>query len=123
MRSAAARQASYRRGHAAEWLALAALMLKGWRPLARRYGGKGGEIDLVMIRGGTIAFVEVKARARIEDAALSVTAEKRRLFSRLARAWLARNPWAMEKTLRFDTVFVAPRRWPAHVPNAYPLDL
>ncbi len=116
------RRSAYRRGHRAEWLALLALMLKGWRPIARRYGGKGGEIDLIVARGDTVAFVEVKARARLDDAAIAVTAEKRRLFSRLSRAWLARNPWAANRSLRFDTVFVAPRRWPLHVPDAFPLE-
>lgn len=118
----AVRQAAHKRGHSAEWLALAALMLKGWRPLARRYGGKGGEIDLIMIRGGTVAFVEVKARASHDVAAMAITAEKRRLFARTVRMWLARNPWAMTRTLRADAVFVAPWRWPVHLSNAFVLE-
>ena len=44
-------------GRRAEWLAILWLTAKGYRLLERRFGGKGGEIDLVMKRGRTIAFV------------------------------------------------------------------
>lgn len=121
-RDQTARQAALKRGHSAEWLALALLMLKGWRPLARRYGGKGGEIDLIMIRGSTVAFVEVKARASHNAAAIAITPEKRRLFARTVRTWLARNPWAMTRTLRADAVFVTRWRWPVHLTHAFVLE-
>jgi putative endonuclease len=43
--AAARRRATYARGRTAEAAALAALLLKGYRPLARRYCAAGGEID------------------------------------------------------------------------------
>lgn len=110
-------------GRRAEWLAILWLSVKGYRLLDRRFGGKGGEIDLVMRRGRTIAFVEVKARSRIEDAMAAVTAEKRRLVERRVRQWLARNPWAVGHDLRADAVFLAPWRAPRHVPAAFDLVL
>ena len=110
-------------GRRYEAIALAWLRLKGYRLLARRFGGKGGEIDLIMLRGDTVAFVEIKARARIEDAALTITAEKRRLVEGRMRQWLSRNPWAMQRTLRADAVFLAPWRLPRHVPDAFTLRL
>jgi Holliday junction resolvase-like predicted endonuclease len=58
MRTAAQRHLSLARGHVAEVKALAALMLKGYRPLARRYAVQGGEIDIIVARRDTIAFVE-----------------------------------------------------------------
>lgn len=108
-------------GRRYELLALLWLMGKGYRPLAHRLGGKGGEIDLVMKRGRAIAFVEVKARREIDVAAASVTAEKRRLVEARIRHWLARNPWAMDHDLRADTVFLAPWRMPRHVVAAFEL--
>ena len=110
-------------GQRAEWLAILWLSGKGYRLLERRFGGKGGEIDLVMKRGRTIAFVEVKARGRLEDALIAVTAEKQRLVERRVRRWLARNPWASDHHLRADTVFLAPWRRPRHVPAAFELVL
>ena len=123
MRTAAARHLSVARGRVAEAKALAWLMLKGWRPLARRFALHGGEIDLIVRRGETVAFVEVKARPGMDLAAEAIGARKRRRFSRAARAWLARNPWAMDRTLRADAVFVAPRRWPRHLVAAFELEM
>ena len=116
------RRATHRRGLSAEAVALAWLFLKGYRPLARRFAASGGEIDLVCRRGRTVVLVEVKARGRLDEARTAITPEKRRRFSRAARAWAARNPWAASFTIRADAVFVAPGRWPEHVPGAFELE-
>lgn len=110
-------------GRRGEWLAVAFLTLKGYRLLQRRFGGKGGEIDLIMARGDDIVFVEVKARAALDDAAIAITADKRRLMEARIRQWLARNPWAMQRNLRADAVFLAPWRLPRHVPRVFELVL
>ena len=123
MRTAAGRRRfTFLRGLGAERIALAWLMLRGWRPLARRYAEAGGEIDLIMRRGGTVAFVEVRARATMETALESIDAGKRRRLCRAARAWRSRHPWAAGLTTRGDAVFVAPGEWPRHVPDAFELD-
>ena len=80
-------------------------------------------IDLIVARGETVAFVEVKARPQMELAFEAIGSAKRRRFSRAARAWLARHPWAMHRTLRADAVFVAPRRWPKHVEGAFEIEM
>jgi len=124
MRTAAGRRAfTYLRGRGAERLALLWLLMKGYRPVARRYVAGGGEIDLIMRRGGTVAFVEVKARGTMEAALTTIDAAKRRRVSRAARAWLARNPRAAGLTYRADAVFLAPGAWPRHLPAAFELDL
>lgn len=110
-------------GRRGEWLAVAFLSLKGYRLLQRRFGGKGGEIDLIMVRGDDIVFVEVKARAMLDTAATAITADKRRLIEARIRQWLARNPWAMQRNLRADAVFLAPWRLPRHVPGVFELVL
>ena len=110
-------------GRRSEWLAILWLAAKGYRLLARRFGGKGGEIDLIVKRGRTVAFVEVKARRTIEDALGAITQQKQRLIEARIRQWLAQNPWAMDHHLRADAVFLAPRRWPRHVPAVFPLVL
>jgi putative endonuclease len=102
-------------GLKAESIAVMLLRLKGYSIVARRYAVSGGEIDLIARRGGAIAFVEVKARADLDDAAAAISATKRRR--------IARNPWAAGLTLRGDAVFVAPRRLPRHAPSAYRLEI
>ena len=124
MKTAAGRRTfTYLRGRGAERVALLWLLAKGYRPLARRFSASGGEIDLVVRRGATIAFVEVKARASMEAALASIDAAKRRRFSRAARAWITRNPSPSGFTFRADAVFIAPGAFPRHVPAAFELDL
>jgi putative endonuclease len=124
MRTAAERRRlTEARGRAAEAAALALLLLKGYRVLAWRFSAAGGEVDLVVARGGTVAFVEVKARSNLDLARIAIDARKRRRVSRAARAWLARNPWAMTKTLRGDAVFLARGVWPRHVKAAFELEM
>ena len=113
------RRAAYRHGHLAEALAAALLLVKGFKLLARRYKTPLGEIDLIVKRGRTIAFVEVKARAFERDALESVgRAEERRMVD-AADLWLAKHPDAAGLDLRYDMVVVAPWRLPKHVPDAF----
>jgi putative endonuclease len=93
----------------------------GWRILERRFLAGGGEIDLVALRGDCVAFVEVKARGSMDAAAMSITPQKIQRMRRAANAWLARNPWAVGKTLRADAVFLAPRKWPRHEVSIFDL--
>ncbi len=118
------RRRAHRFGLRAEALAAFWLLAKGYRILARRYLVKGGEIDLIVARGDAIAFVEVKARASLEEALSSIQETKRRRISKAARVWLMRNPWAASGwTLRGDAVFVSPWRLPRHAVAAYMLTI
>lgn len=124
MKTAAGRRVlTHGRGRAAERLALLWLLGKGWRPLARRFAVPGGEIDLVMRRGRTIAFVEVKARGTLDAASTAIDGGKRRRISRAARAWLTRHPDLADLTFRADAVFLAPGSWPRHAVAIFELDL
>ena len=117
------RRATFLRGHRAETIALLYLLTKGYRPVARRYSAAGGEIDLIMRRGDTIAFIKVKARVLMDDALSAITATKRRRFSRAVRSWVSRHAWAEGKTWRADAVFIAPKRWPRHIVSAFELEM
>lgn len=100
-------------GLEAEWLAAIYLRLKGYRILARRFSAAGGEIDLVVERFGTLAFIEVKARADIGTALVAVSADKRARIERAARVFLSRLK-TQPTTIRLDAVFISPHALPRH---------
>ena len=100
-------------GDAAEDRALAHLVDKGLKLLARNYrtpGRGGGEIDLVMREpGGTLVFIEVRKRSSnsFGGAAASVGHVKQRRIIFAARHYLMRL--AQMPPCRFDVVSVQDR--------------
>jgi putative endonuclease len=110
---------AYRRGHSSEWLAALALMVKGFRIVARRYRTKLGEIDLIARRGNLVLIVEVKARTTLVAAMEAIGRESERRIEGAADMWLSRQPDYGKLSVRFDMVAVLPWRWPVHVENAF----
>jgi putative endonuclease len=113
------RQKAYRRGHSSEWLAAAALLVKGYRILALRYRTKLGEIDLIARRGDLVLIVEVKARRTLAEAMQAIARDSERRIEAAADLWLARQPDFGKLSVRFDMVAVLPWRWPVHVENVF----
>jgi putative endonuclease len=113
------RVAAFRTGLSAETRAAAYLMAKGYRILARRFKTPYGEIDIVARRRNLIAFVEVKARARLEDAAYAVTPRQQQRIIAAAQGWLMAHPEHAEFEMRFDAMLIAPRSLPRHLPAAF----
>ena len=110
-------------GDSAEEAAADFLAARGYRILSRNFVVRGGEIDIVAAGEGVIAFVEVKARERMETALAAITEAKRRRLARAASAWVARHPWAgQDWNLRGDAVFLDARRPPLHIEDAFALE-
>jgi len=113
------RVAAFRTGISAESRAAAFLMAKGYRILAKRFRTPHGEIDIVARRRNLIAFVEVKARATLDDAAFAVTPRQQQRIIDAAQGWLVAHPEHAEFELRFDAMLIAPKRLPRHVLAAF----
>jgi putative endonuclease len=113
------RKAAFKLGVSAEGRAALLLAAKGYREVARRWRSPVGEVDLVVRRGRTLVFVEVKARPRIDDAAWSVLTRQKRRIVAAAEAWLAAHPEHAGYDIRFDAVLVAPGRLPQHLVAAF----
>jgi putative endonuclease len=108
-------EAAGRRGELAAELYLRA---KGWSVLARRRKTPLGEIDLIVRRGRTIAFVEVKWRRREEDLALAI--DEYRLRRVAAAAEAVCHEYATDgEDVRVDVILLAPGRLPHHIVNAW----
>ena len=86
------RQVAFALGLSAESRAAAYLIAKGYRIVARRFRSPVGEIDIVARRRGTLIFVEVKARERLDDAAEAVIVRQQRRIIAAAEMWLASHP-------------------------------
>jgi putative endonuclease len=107
-----------KRGRGAETLACWYLRLKGWRILARRARVPGGEVDIVARRGGTLAFVEVKARASEAAAAFALDEWRLRRVA-VAAERLAPRYMRAGDDIRIDALFIVPRRLPMHLPDVW----
>jgi putative endonuclease len=113
------REDAEKRGRRAEFVALWYLRLKGYKLLARRFKSHLGEVDLIMRKGTTTAFIEVKARKTTDQAILSVTTWQSRRISAASSSWVKRDPVAAAGICRFDIVAVPSHWWPTHIENAF----
>jgi len=117
---AAKRRGADRFGRLAETLCAWRLRLAGYRIIARRYRSPVGEIDLVAIRGGTVAFIEVKARSGRAEAMEALDGRQRRRIMRAASLYLSQHQALGGAAARFDVMVVVP--WP-HLRCLWPLHL
>ncbi|MDG2516898.1 YraN family protein [Lysobacter soli] len=94
------------RGAAVEAAARAYLSRAGLRDVAANANYRFGELDLVMLDGSTLVFVEVRYRrdARFGGGAASVDVHKRRKLVQAASAFLAHHPKHANAPCRFDVV-------------------
>ena len=110
-------------GLRAETLATFWLRAQLFTILDRNYRVQGGEIDIVAQRGHLIVFVEVKARADLETAALAITPQKQRRIQRAVHHWLARHPRSTGCALRADAILIAPGQLPRRIAGVFDLSI
>jgi putative endonuclease len=82
--------------------------VRGWRVLGANVRAGGNELDLIVRRGSSLRFVEVKERtgSGFGGAVGAVGAEKQRRVRRAAEAYLALHPELARLDLGFDVVAV-----------------
>lgn len=111
--------AAQKRGALAEALAVWRLRLAGWRIVARDLRLGPAQIDIVARRGRVLAFVEVKRRTRLDDAAEALHPAQRARIFRAAEIFLAMRPEFAAFETRFDAILIAPGRFPEHRQDAW----
>jgi putative endonuclease len=112
-------------GELGERIAERWLRRQGWRVVQRRYRSGHRDIDLVVERDGTVAFVEVKARrgSQFGDPVEAVNWSKQKQLIRSASTWIDRHGKPSE-CYRFDVVGVlveGERVRVRHIANAFSL--
>jgi len=94
-------------GRDAEDAAVAALLAEGWLVLGRRIRTPAGELDLIAEKAGLLAFIEVKARPSLAEAAWALSARQRSRLLAAAECWLAEHAGHGHAGIRFDLLLVA----------------
>ena len=84
------------------------LRRRGLRTVDRNFHCRAGEIDLIMLDGPVLVFVEVRYRRsnRFGSGADSVTPVKQRRIITAARQFLGRRRSHRERPCRFDVVSI-----------------
>ena len=101
-----ATRSTFAAGRAAERRAWWFYRLRGYRILDQNAWSGGNELDLVVRRGGRLAFVEVKAKGGpgLGSPFEMVTLEKQRRLRRAAESWLAAHPEEAQLEASFEVV-------------------
>lgn len=113
------KRTNHRNGILAEYIALLWLTLKGYRLVALRYKTPLGEVDLIVRRGRTLAFIEVKARANTRDAAEAIHAKNQSRVMQAAQIFLMNHPAYADYQVRFDAVLITWYKRPQHLAHAF----
>lgn len=110
------------RGREAESIAAAYLQKRGLRIAERNWRCRFGEIDLIAHDGGSIVFVEVRARSSRQygGAAESIDLRKRGRLVAAASQYLART--GVDVPCRFDAVLIEAAGSPQWIRNAFTAD-
>ncbi|MGZ6014772.1 MAG: YraN family protein [Phenylobacterium sp.] len=111
--------AARKSGRRAEVLAALWLMMKGYRILGFRLKTRQAEIDLLALRGRTLAVVEVKQRTSLLAALETVTYDQRQRLRRAGAALAAGRPALQGAAVRLDLMALAPGKLPRHIPDAW----
>lgn len=113
------RQKYEARGRFGEALAAWRLRFAGYRIVAAREKTPFGEIDLIAVKRGLVAFVEVKARPDLRACIESVSARQRQRIEQAAIWLIGQRPALRQRQTRFDIIGVIPYRLPIHVKDAW----
>lgn len=100
---------SHVRGKRAELAALNFLEKNRLKLLEQNYRGPGGEIDLIMLDGNIIVFIEVRYRAK-NSYAFAIESIDHRKCGRIiktGRKYLQENRWTSGNLCRFDVITVS----------------
>jgi putative endonuclease len=93
-------------GARVEWRARLHYLVRGYRVLATNAWAGGNELDLVVRRGRSLVFCEVKGKGgeRYGDPLEMVGPEKQRRLRRAAEAWLGAHPDLADLEMTFEVV-------------------
>lgn len=111
---------NYYKGLWAEVIAAGYLVLRGYRIRSWRYKTSVGEIDLVVSRGRTLVFVEVKVRPTLDVGSEAILPQSHPRLMRAGDHYLNRLGGKQRgyfENIRFDLIAIAPPFYIRHLDN------
>ncbi len=95
-------------GDAGERLAERRLVDLGWRLLERKWRTRGGEIDLVMLDGDVLVFVEVKTRRGGSRGSAEEAVDERKAarLLMLGEVYVGEHPEHIDRFWRVDIIAI-----------------
>jgi putative endonuclease len=108
------------RGDFGEDIAARHLQVQGFHIVKRNLRCRSGEVDIVVYKDDTLAFVEVKhwLTLSVQDLNRSISPAKRTRILRCAEEFVTLHPEWRPCRVRFDIVFVG-REGVSHFPHAF----
>ena len=99
---------AYAKGAIGENAAADYLTAQGMQLIEANYRVVGGEIDLILLDGNTLVFVEVKTRTHANrlEAESAITPVKKRRIQKAALQYLSERPQWISGLIRFDVVLL-----------------
>ena len=109
------------KGLEGELAAASALQQKGMKLVARNIRSKMGEIDLAVLDGEVLVFVEVKnwPAYGLESLGVGINEKKQRRIIETAKYFLASHREYNYRSIRFDVVFLQPGEPMVHLVSAF----
>ena len=110
-----------KKGKEGETLAALALQKKGMKIICRNFRSSFGEIDLTVMDGEVLVFVEVKNWPAFgyENLGLGINHKKRRRIIETAKFFLNIHRKYNHRAVRFDVVFIKPGEPVLHLISAF----
>ena len=119
MQAAMRSRTNYHAGLAAEDVVARSYAARGCAEAARRWRGKGGEIDLIVRDGDSVVFVEVKKSRTHAQAVQRVTRRQMDRICMAASEFVGGEPRGSLTPMRFDVATVDSTGHVTVVPNAF----
>lgn len=91
----------------------------GYEVAETRWRGTAGEVDLILRKGGTFIFVEVKKSRSFDQAALRITPRQMARIQAAAGEYVADQPMSLDTDIRIDVALVGPTGEVRIIENAW----
>lgn len=110
-----------KKGFEGELIARNYFLKNGYKIIEKNFYSKKGEIDLIILKGSTISFVEVKnyKKNSLINPLYMITEKKKKNIRKTAEFYLLKTKDIDKFTYKFDVVTIEENKIKQHIENAF----